>query len=83
MSAIISMGCAIETSVETVTHSFYVKKEIPNKDNEQPVFRRASIPPQLRAPQPLTPCLSHCLHLGHRWNLAPLLWAPTSSPVAA
>lgn len=38
-SAIISVGCATETSVEIVTHSVYVKKEIPNKDNEQPVFR--------------------------------------------
>lgn len=38
-SAIISVGCATETSVKTVTHSVYVKKEIPNKDNEQPVFR--------------------------------------------
>lgn len=38
-SAIISVGCAIETSVETVTHSFDVAEEIPNKVNEQPVFR--------------------------------------------
>lgn len=38
-SALIFVGCAIETSVETVTHSFYVKEEIPNKANEQPAFR--------------------------------------------
>lgn len=38
VTAIISVGCAIETSVETVTHSFHVTEEIPNKDNEQPAF---------------------------------------------
>lgn len=69
-SAIISVGCAIETSAETVTHNFYVKMGIPNKDKEE------SILPQLWPPQPLIPLLSHCRHLGCTWNLAPLLWAP-------
>lgn len=36
-SAIISVGCAIETSAETVTHNFYVKKGIPNKDKEESI----------------------------------------------
>lgn len=52
MSAIISVGCAIETRAETVTHNFYVKKGIPNKDNGEPSLASESILPQLATSAP-------------------------------